>query len=73
MSRRYGKKNNGKNDARHKLGDYLLDVSKYVLTAVVITIFFNDVAMSKLLSFLIGAAIAAVTLYWGIGYFYKDS
>lgn len=73
MSRRYGKKETGKNKTRHKLGDYLIDVSKYVLTAVVITMFFNDVAMSKLLSFSIGAAIAAVTLCWGIFYFYKDS
>lgn len=54
---------------KKKLGDYLLDVSKYVLTAVLITLFFNDISSSKFLTYFIGALVALVTLLWGLAYF----
>lgn len=69
MSRRYVKKETGKGKAKHKFGDYLMDVSKYVLTAVVINMFFNDIAMSRLTSYAIGVVVSAVTLIWGIIYY----
>lgn len=56
-------------DMKRKLGDYLLDISKYVLTAVLITLFFNDISSSKFLTYLIGALVAVVTLLWGLAYF----
>jgi len=54
---------------KEKLGDYLLDISKYVLTAVLITLFFNDISSSKFMTYLIGALVAVVTLLWGLAYF----
>jgi hypothetical protein len=56
---------------KEKLGDYLLDISKYVLTAILITLFFNDISSSKVLTYLIGAMVAVATLYWGMFYFKK--
>lgn len=54
---------------KEKLGDYLLDISKYVLTAVLITLFFNDISSSKVMTYLIGAMVAIVTLLWGLANF----
>ena len=56
---------------KEKLGDYLLDISNYVLTAILITLFFNDISSSKVLTYLIGAMDAVATLYWGMFYFKK--
>ena len=51
---------------REKLGDYILDISKYVLTAVLITLFFNDISSSKFMTYFIGAMVAVITLLWGL-------
>jgi hypothetical protein len=56
---------------KEKLGDYLLDISKYVLTAVLITLFFNDISSSKFMTYLAGALVSIATLYWGMFYFKK--
>jgi hypothetical protein len=36
-----------------------------------ITLFFNDISSSKVLTYLIGAMVAVATLYWGMFYFKK--
>ena len=65
------RKEEGREDASHKFGDYLIDISKYVLTAVLITMFFNDLSSSKWLTYSIGSAVAVASLIWGIN-FYKN-
>lgn len=61
----------GKNvgNVRTKFGDYLIDISKYVITAVLITLFFDDISSSKPLMYVTGALVAILTLIWGLFYF----
>ena len=54
---------------REKLGDYILDISKYVLTAVLITLFFNDISSSRFVTYFVGGLVAVSTLYWSLFYF----
>ena len=63
------KKEEKREDAGHKFGDYLIDISKYVLTAVLITMFFNDLSSSKILTYLTGSAVAVASLIWGINFY----
>ncbi|GHV10637.1 hypothetical protein FACS1894162_5230 [Bacteroidia bacterium] len=49
-----------------KLGNYLIDVSKYVLTGVVIASIFKDLGESKLLLYGIGFASASLVLVIGL-------
>ncbi len=58
-------------NVKEKVGGYLFDVSKYVLTALLVTMFFNDISSSKLMTYAIGAVVALGTLIWGI-VFYND-
>ena len=58
-------------ETKEKFGDYLIDISKYVITAVLITLFFNDISSSKVLTYIIGALVAILTLIWGLFYFKK--
>lgn len=60
-----------KEGTKEKFGDYLIDISKYVITAVLITLFFNDISSSKVLTYIIGALVAILTLIWGLFYFKK--
>ena len=53
------------NQRKEKLANYLIDVSKYVLTGVVITSLFNDVT-DKTTIYLIGLAVVCLTLLSGI-------
>ena len=53
------------NHRQEKFADYLIDVSKYVLTGVVITSLFNDVT-DKTTIYLIGLAVVCVTLWLGL-------
>ena len=53
-----------KEGTKEKFGDYLIDISKYVITAVLITLFFNDISSSKVLTYIIGALVAILTLIW---------
>ena len=53
------------NHRQEKFADYLIDVSKYVLTGVVITSLFNDVT-DKTTIYLIGLAVVCLTLWSGI-------
>ena len=53
------------NQRREKLANYLIDVSKYILTGVVITSLFNDVS-NKVIIYLIGLAAVFSTLILGL-------
>ena len=48
-----------------KLGDYLLDVSKYVLTGVVITSLFNNIK-EQILIYSLGIMISLSSLFVGL-------
>lgn len=47
---------------KEKLGAYLIDVSKYVLTGVVIASLFKDLGESKMLIYGLGLLVACSTL-----------
>ena len=49
-----------------KLGNYFIDVSKYVLTGVIITSFFKDFGESKWTIYGIGTAFAIIILIVGL-------
>ena len=51
---------------REKLGNYLIDVSKYVLTGVVISSFFRDFGEHKYLIYGLGVVASASTLIVGL-------
>lgn len=57
---------------KKRFGDYLLDVSKYVLTAVLISMSFKEISVSKGWTYLIGYIVVAGTLVWGL-YYYRKS
>ena len=54
-----------------KLGDYLIDVSKYTITGVVLTAFFNDIA-NKTALYSVGVIVSMCALYVGIRISDKD-
>ena len=51
---------------KEKLGNYLIDVSKYVLTGVVIASLFKDLGDSRLLIYTLGLLVALATLLSGL-------
>ena len=51
---------------KEKLGAYLIDVSKYVLTGIVIASLFKDLGESKLLIYILGLLVACSTLLAGL-------
>ena len=53
------------NQRKEKFADYLIDVSKYVLTGVVITSLFNDVT-DKTIIYLIGMFVVIFSLWAGL-------
>ena len=53
------------NHRQEKFADYLIDVSKYVLTGVVITSLFNDVT-DKTTIYLVGICVVCLTLILGL-------
>ena len=55
-----------------KLGDYLIDVSKYTITGVVLTAFFNDIA-NKTVLYIVGVIVSMCALYVGIRISGKDN
>ncbi len=54
---------------KEKLGGYLLDVSKYVLTAVLIATSFTEMIAHRMLAYSVAAVIVIVSLLWGLFYF----
>ena len=53
------------NQRQKKLADYLIDVSKYVLTGVVITSLFKDVT-DKQLVYVVGMVVVIAALWAGL-------
>ena len=53
------------NQRKEKFADFLIDVSKYVFTGVIITSLFNDVS-DKTVLYLLGMLIVFVTLLLGL-------
>ena len=51
---------------KEKLGGYLIDVSKYVLTGVVIASLFKDMGDNRYLIYGIGILVAGSTLLSGL-------
>ena len=51
---------------KEKFSNYLIDISKYVMTGVVIASLFKDLTDSKLLIYLLGLFIAFTSLGVGI-------
>ena len=61
-----------KQESKKKIGEWLLDVSKYMLTAVLISSIFRDLENKWIIYF--GCAIAVViSFYIGIDMFDKNS
>lgn len=50
---------------KEKLGNYLIDISKYVITGVVISSMFNEVA-NKIMLYVTGVIFAAISLTAGL-------
>ena len=55
---------------KEKLSNYLIDISKYVMTGVVIASLFQDMGDSKLLIYVVGLFIAFMAL--GVGLVLTD-
>ena len=51
---------------KEKLGNYLIDISKYMLTGVVISSFFRDFGDSMLLIYGLGVIASVATLALGL-------
>ena len=49
-----------------KLGNYLIDISKYVLTGVVISTLFKDFGNSRFLIYGIGIVVSILSLIFGL-------
>jgi len=49
-----------------KLGNYLIDVSKYILTGVVVSSFFKDFGESRVLVYGWGIALSGASLLFGL-------
>ena len=48
-----------------------MDISKYVITAVLITMFFDDISSSRGLTYIAAIVTAVLTLLLGIVYYKK--
>ena len=51
---------------KEKLGNYLIDVSKYVFTGIVISSFFKDFGDSKFLIYGLGVTVSIFALLSGL-------
>ena len=51
---------------KEKLGNYLIDISKYVLTGVVISSFFKDFGESQFLVYGLGVTVSVSLLALGL-------
>ena len=51
---------------KEKLGNYLIDISKYVLTGVVISSFFRDFGDHKFLVYGLGVVVSVLALAFGL-------
>lgn len=59
---------------QEKLGDLLLDVAKYIITAVLVATWFDDVSNWSRYSYLVPMGAVFITAYAGISLFdYSDT
>ena len=56
---------------KEKFGDYLMDISKYVFTAVIITTIFGEMVSKPWLLYLVGIVCTMVTLLIALFYLFK--
>ena len=61
----------GTTDVKEKVGDYLLDVSKYIFTAVVLASFFEDMNTSVWIKYAVGILMIILMISFALFYFYK--
>jgi len=61
-----------KKETKKKIGEWLMDVSKYMLTAVLISTIFKDLE-NKWVIYVIGFVAVMISLYIGIDMFDKNS
>jgi len=61
-----------KKDTKKKIGEWLMDVSKYMLTAVLISTIFKDLE-NKWVVYLVGFIAVIFSLYIGVDLFDKNS
>ena len=61
-----------KKETKKKIGEWLMDVSKYMLTAVLISTIFKDLE-NKWIIYVIGFIAVMISLYIGIDMFDKNS
>lgn len=60
-----------KGKVKEKFGDYLMDISKYVFTAVIVTTMFGEMVSMPWLLYLVGLLSTLATLFIALFYFYK--
>ena len=51
---------------KEKLGNYLIDISKYVFTGVIVSSFFRDFGKSVIILYGLGTIISILTLAIGL-------
>ena len=51
---------------KEKLGNYLIDISKYVFTGVIVSSFFRDFGENILILYGLGTTISLLTLVLGL-------
>lgn len=56
---------------KEKFGDYLMDISKYVFTGIIITTIFNDMISQKLLVVVFGLVVTLFTLLLALFKIYR--
>jgi len=61
-----------KKDTKKKIGEWLMDVSKYMLTAVLISTIFKDLE-NKWIIYIVGFVAVIISLYIGVDMFDKNS
>lgn len=67
-----GKEVKGKKiNIKEKFGDYLMDISKYVFTGIIITTIFNDMISQKLLVVVFGLVVTLFTLLLALFKIYR--
>jgi len=51
---------------KEKLGNYLIDISKYILTGVVISSLFKDFGENKIFIYVTGIVLSILALFTGL-------
>ena len=61
-----------KRETKKKVGEWLMDISKYMLTAVLISSIFKDFE-NKWVIYIVGTVAVSISLYIGVDMFDKNS